>query len=58
MRQKKNKYKRQEHQRVIDRFISVPAKIIRSGHQIEIKMDEHHFYKEAWEELDRLIEAA
>ena len=43
------------------------------GHQIEsmiananknkqfseqLKMDEHHFYKVDWEELDRLIEAA
>ena len=38
--------------------ISVPAKITRSGHHIELKMYEHHFYKDAWEELDRLIEAA
>jgi len=28
----------------------VPAKIIQSGHQIELKMYEHHFYKDAWEE--------
>jgi hypothetical protein len=26
--------------------------------KIELKMYEHHFYKDAWEELDRLIEAA
>ena len=58
MRQKKNKYKKQEDRSFIDWFISVPAKLTRSGHQIEIKMHEHHFYKEAWEELDRLIEAA
>lgn len=58
MRQKKDKYKRQEHRSFIDWFISVPAKITRSGHQIELKMYEHHFYKEAWEELDRLVEAA
>ena len=38
MRQKKNKYKKQEHRSFIDWFISVPAKITRSGHQIEIKM--------------------
>jgi len=55
---KKNKYKKQEHRSFIDWFISVPAKITKSGHQIEIKMYEHHFYKEAWEELDRLIEVA
>jgi len=58
MRQKKDKYKRQEHRSFIDWFISVPAKITRSGHRIELKMYEHHFYKDAWEELDRLIEAA
>ncbi len=28
-----------------------------SGHQIELKMYEHHFYKADWEELDRLNEA-
>ncbi len=58
MRQKKDKFKRQEHRTFIDWFISVPAKIIRSGHQTEIKMYENHFYKADWEELDRLIEAA
>ena len=58
MRQKRNKYKRQEHRTFIDWFIAVPAKIIRSGHRIEIKMYEHHFYKADWEELDRLLEAA
>ena len=58
MRQKKNKLKKQEHRTFIEWFITVPAKITSSGHQIEIKMYEHHFYKDAWEELDRLIEAA
>jgi hypothetical protein len=58
MRQKKNKFKKQEHRSFIDWFIAVPAKITKSGHQIELKMYEHHFYKDAWEEFDRLIEAA
>jgi len=58
VRQKKNKFKQQEHRSFIDWFIAVPAKITISGHQIELKMYEHHFYKDAWEELDRLIEAA
>jgi hypothetical protein len=58
MRQKKDKYKRQEHRSFIDWFIAVPAKITRSGHRMELKMYEHHFYKDAWEELDRLIEAS
>jgi len=47
-----------EHRSFIDWFIAVPAKITISGHQIELKMYERHFYKDAWEELDRLIEAA
>jgi hypothetical protein len=58
MRQKKNKFKQQEHRSFIDWFIAVPAKITISGHQIELKMYEHHFYKDALEEIDRLIEAA
>ena len=58
MRQKKSKFKKQEHRTFIDWFIAVPAKITSSGHQIELKMYEHHFYKSDWEELDRLIEAA
>ena len=58
MRQKKSKFKQQEHRTFIDWFIAVPARITSSGHQIELKMYEHHFYKVDWEELDRLIEAA
>jgi hypothetical protein len=58
MHQKKNRFKRQEHRTFIDWFISVPAKIIKSGHRMEIKLYEHHFYKADWEELDRHIEAA
>lgn len=58
MRQKKSKFKKQEHRTFIDWFIAVPAKITSSGHQTELRMYEHHFYKAEWEELDRLIEAA
>ena len=57
MRQKNN-HKKQEHRSFIDWFILVSAKITSSGHQIELKMYENHFYKDACEELDRLIEAA
>lgn len=32
MRQKKNRFKRQGHRTFINSFISVPAKITRSGH--------------------------
>lgn len=41
----------------IDRFIAVSAIITRSGHQIEIKIYEHHFCKADWRELDRPIDA-
>ena len=58
MHQKKNKFKKQEHRNFVVWFIAVPAKIIKSGHKTEIKMYEHHFYKDAWEEFDMLIEAA
>lgn len=58
MRQKKEKFKRQEHRTFIDWFIAVPARITNSGHQIKLKMYEHHFYKADWEELNRLVEAA
>ena len=51
-------HQKQEHRTFIDWFIAVPAKITSSGHQIELKMYEQHFYKVEWEELDRLIEAA
>ncbi|MDO8953208.1 MAG: hypothetical protein Q7U86_11320 [Draconibacterium sp.] len=38
--------------------IAVDAKITKSGHQVELKLYEHHFYKADWEEFDKLIEAA
>ena len=58
MPKNKSKYTRQEHRTFIDWFISVPAKITRSGHQMELKLYEHHFNKADWQELDKLIEAA
>ena len=58
MRQNRIKFKKQEHRTFIDWFIAAPAKITSSGHQIELKMYEHHFYKADQEEHDRLIEAA
>ena len=54
IRQKKDKYKRQEHRSFIDWFISVPAKITRSGNQIELKMYEHHFTKKHGKNLTGL----
>ena len=58
MRSSNRKFKRQEHRTFVEWFITVPAKIVRSGHMTEIKMYEHHFYKKDWEELDMLISAA
>lgn len=42
MRQKKNKDKKQEHRNFIDWCISVPAKITRRGHQIEINWNAYN----------------
>jgi hypothetical protein len=73
MRQKKNRFIKQEHRSFIEWFIAIPAKITRTGHQTELKiantfknikfgeqlkMYEHHYYKADWQELDRLIEAS
>ena len=58
MRSKNSKFKRQEHRTFVEWFITVPAKMVRSGHMAEIKMYEHHFYKKDWKELDRLVTAA
>jgi len=57
MRQKKNRFKRQEHRTFTEWFVAVPAKITRSVHQVELKLYEHHFYKADWEEFDKHIEA-
>jgi hypothetical protein len=58
MRQKKSKFKKQEHRTFIEWVISASAKITSSGHQIELRMYELDFYKADWEELNKLIEAA
>jgi len=41
-----------------DPFIEVPTKITFCRHQIEIRMYENQLYKDAWEELERVIESA
>ena len=58
IRNNDKKFKRQEHRTFVEWFITVPAKIIHSGHKTEIKMYEHHFYKKNWEKIDRLVSAA
>jgi hypothetical protein len=55
----RSKYKSKNNRTgIFDWFIPVPIKITSSGHQIELRMDEHHFCEYDWEEPDRLIEAA
>ena len=58
LRRKREKFERQEHRTFMDWFISVPAKITRSGRRTELKMYENHFFREDWEELAGLSEAA
>ena len=58
MRQRKKNLNNRNTAVLLIGLFAVPAKITISGHQIELRMYEHHFYKADWEELDRLIEAA
>jgi hypothetical protein len=53
----KNRFKKQERRTFMDRFISVPAKMTRSGRRTELKMYESHF-REDWEGLDALLGTA
>lgn len=57
-RQKKSKFKNQEHYSFIDWFIVVPGRIVKSGLQIVIKIYGHHFYTNEPKEHRRLIEVA
>lgn len=58
LRRKKDRFKRQEHRTFMDWFVKVPARITRSGRRTELKMYEHHFFREDWEELEGLLDAA
>ncbi|MBS3769980.1 MAG: transposase [Bacteroidales bacterium] len=58
MRYKRKKFYRQEQRTFRDWFILVPGKLVKSGHQIEIKMYADYYYKYNWIEFDRLQEAA
>lgn len=58
LRQGKTRFKKQEHHTFIDWFISVPAKMTRSGRRIELKMYENHFFREDWEEMDAHLDVA
>lgn len=58
MRQKKDRFKKQEHRTFMEWFVEVPAKVTSSGRSIELKMYENHFFREDWEEMTSLLEAA
>jgi hypothetical protein len=58
MRYKKKKFHRQEHRTFRDWFILVPGKLVKSGHQVEIKMYAQYYHKYNWIEFDRLHGAA
>ena len=58
IRKGKRKFYRQEHRTFAGWFVLVPAKITKSGHQIELKIYENHFYRDDWEELNLLVEAS
>jgi len=57
MRYTNKKFHRQEHATFRDWFILVPGKLVKSGHQVEIKMYAHYYYKYNWIEFARLVEA-
>ena len=58
LRQDKEKFKRQEHRTFKEWFVEVPAKITHSGRSVELKMYENHFFREDWQEMEALLDAA
>lgn len=57
MRCKSEKFRRQEHKTLRDWFINIPAKLVYSGHRLTLKIYEHYYYKNRWNEFDNLITA-
>lgn len=55
MRKSVVKFKKQEHRTFVGWFITIPAKIIRSSRQIQMKIYKHHSHKKDWKMLDQLI---
>lgn len=58
MRSRHKKLAGQEHKTFRDWFILVPAKLVSSGHSIEIKIYENYYYKGNWLEFDKFLDAA
>jgi hypothetical protein len=56
IRNKHKRYKKQEHSTFRDWFVLIPAKIIKSGRQIELKMYENYYYKSNWLEFEEYLE--
>jgi hypothetical protein len=55
MRYKVKKYWKEEHNTFRDWFIELPAKILTGGRQIEIKIYEKYYFRDAWEHLERIL---
>lgn len=54
MRKGVAKFKKQEHRTFVEWFILIPAKIIRTSRQIQMKIYKHHSHQKDWEMLDQL----
>jgi len=52
MRYKVKKFFRQEHATFREWFILVPAKLVKTGRQYELKVYEHYYFKQRWRRFD------
>jgi hypothetical protein len=55
MRYKIKKYWQQEHNTFRDWFIDLPAKILTGGRQIKMKIYENYYFRDDWENLERIM---
>jgi hypothetical protein len=46
---------RQEHETFREWFINLPAKVVSGGHQLELKLYSHYFYKRKWLEFEMAL---
>jgi hypothetical protein len=52
---KRKRIWREEHETFREWFINLPAKVVSGGHQIELKLYSHYFYKKKWLEFDMAL---
>lgn len=55
MRCKVKRYWSEEHSTFRDWFINLPAKLVKSGRQLIMKIYEHYYYRTRWRQLELLI---